>query len=228
MKNQVRMILVVLILLAVFSAAAFLLPVSHTPVFWVSYCVGVFAIVIQLFVQPYALGKGKDAKSKFYGFPLAKNAVVYMVVQVVLSLLFIVLSSTAPLWLAGLLYILLFAAAALGLIAADTMRDEIVRQDNKLKSDISCMTTLRSIVYPLADQCSDPEAKKNLQKLADEFRYSDPVSSGSLKAIESELETRMAALQMAVSEGDTEKINSLCREISITLTERNRLCKLNK
>ena len=127
-----------------------------------------------------------------------------------------------------IVYVVLFAAAAIGLISADAMRDEIVRQDAKLKTDISCMTTLRSIVYPLANQCPDPNAKKALGQLADEFRYSDPVSSEALKPVENDLQVLVSELQNEVGSGNITQITSLCGKISTVLTERNRLCKLNK
>ena len=90
------------------------------------------------------------------------------------------------------------------------------------------MTTLRSIVYPLANQCPDPNAKKALAQLADEFRYSDPVSSEALKPVENDLQVLVSELQNAVGSGNITQITSLCGKISTVLTERNRLCKLNK
>ncbi len=90
------------------------------------------------------------------------------------------------------------------------------------------MTTLRSIVYPLADQCTDSNAKKTLQKLAEDFRYSDPVSSDALKSVENELQDLVSELQIAVSSGNLSQVTALCSKISTVLTERNRLCKLNK
>jgi hypothetical protein len=72
------------------------------------------------------------------------------------------------------------------------------------------------------------KAKKALHDLADEFRYSDPVSSEALKDIESELENQVGELQNVVIAEDIEKIITLANKINITLTERNRLCKLGK
>jgi hypothetical protein len=138
------------------------------------------------------------------------------------------LSTMAPIWLAVALYILLLALASIGFISTEAVRDEITRQDAKIETNVSCVTTLRSIVYPLADICSDENAKRALQDLADEFRYSDPVSSELLKDIESELENQVGELQLLVTEGKTENIISLCKKIKIILTDRNRLCKLGK
>lgn len=90
------------------------------------------------------------------------------------------------------------------------------------------MLTLRSLVYPLAEQCDDGNVKEVLQALADEFKYSDPVSSDALKEIEAELEKQVSELQTAVSEVRNSEIVTLCKRVNNTLVERNRLCKINK
>jgi hypothetical protein len=227
-KSQIRIGAILLIILIVFSVIAFVVPFSNTTVFWVSYVMGVLSLLVLGYTLFSMFGKEKTVQSKFYGFPIARIAWVYCITQLALSLLFMILADKVPTWLPVVIYVILFAAAAIGLIGADAVRDEIVRQDEKLKTDISCMTTLRSIVYPLADQCADPNAKKALQKLAEDFRYSDPVSSEALKPVESELQILVSELQTAVSSRNVTQIMSLCSRISNVLTERNRLCKLNK
>ena len=228
MKSQLRIGIILLIVLAVFTVIAFAVPFEHTAVFWISYGMGVFALLVLGLVLLSMFGKETTVRSKFYGFPIARIACCYGAAQLILSLIFMIFSVKIPAWIPVIAYVVLFAAAAIGLIGADAMRDEIVRQDGKLKADISCMTTLRSIVYPLADQCPDPNTKRTLQKLAEDFRYSDPVSSEALKPVENELENLVSELQNAVSSGNITQVTALCSKISTVLTERNRLCKLNK
>ena len=227
-KNQKRTLVVLAIVLIVFSILGFALPFKKNGLFWLSWLFGVLAIAVQVYVLKIAFNGADSVKSNFYGFPIAKIGIIYMVVQLVLSLIFMTLAAVAPIWIAVVLYVLALAAAAIGFIGADAMRDEIGRQDVKLETDTSCITTLRSLVYPLAVRCNDADAKAALIELADEFRYSDPVSNDALKTIETELETAVAKLQEAVSAGNAEQITGECRKVSELLTERNRLCKLNK
>lgn len=227
-KNQKRTLVVLAIVLIVFSILAFALPFKKNGLFWLSWLFGVLAIAVQVYVLKIAFNGADSVKSNFYGFPIAQIGIIYMVVQLVLSLIFMTLAAVAPIWIAVVLYVLALAAAAIGFIGADAMRDEIGRQDVKLETDTSCITTLRSLVYPLAVRCNDADAKAALTELADEFRYSDPVSNDVLKTIETELETAVAKLQEAVSAGNAEQITGECRKVSELLTERNRLCKLNK
>ena len=227
-KNACRGIAVLAICLIVFLVISFVCPFVKNSVFVLSLIFGVFAIVVAGAGTYLAFKNGEGAKSKFYGFPIAKLAILYGIGQIVLSLMFMAAAKVVPVWIPVVIDIILLAAACIGMIAADAVRDEIIRQDIKQETDTSCLTTLRSLVYPLAGRCDDVNAKKALEKLADEFRYSDPVSSDALKTIEIELETAVAKLQEVVSAGDAEQITGECKRVSELLTERNRLCKLNK
>ena len=104
--------------------------------------------------------------------------------------------------------------------------DEIHTQDAKLRQNVTVMRTLQSQVSQL--DCTDPEAAAAVKKFAEELRYSDPVSSPALEEAERDLSAAVANLQSAAMDNDTPAIKQLCRTASLLLTERNRLCKLNK
>lgn len=227
-KNQIRFLAVIALIFVVFSVIAFAPPFVMTGAFWIAYLFGVISVLAQVIVMKTAFDRGKDVRSKFYGFPIAGIGIAYMAVQLVLSVIFMILAAIVPTWIEIVVFVVLLAVAAIGLISADTVRDEIEKQDRKLEENTSCMVTLRSIVYSLPGQCESETEKKALEELSDEFRYSDPISSAELEEVESQLEKEVAELQIAVSEIKTENIIPLCKKINNTLSERNRLCKLSK
>lgn len=227
-KNEKRVCVVLAIILVVFAVISLAVPFVKGGVFWLSFVFGIIAIAVQLYVLKTAFGKDESPISKFYGFPIAKIGFVYMVAQLLLSLVFMAIGFMCPIWIPVIVYVALLGGASIGFIAADVTRDEIERQDVVLKADTECMQTLRSIVYPLSGQIEDAECSELLKKMAEEFKYSDPVSSDSIKDIEKELTTLVEELQKAVVDGDIEAIRLFSHKISVTLTERNRLCKLNK
>ena len=114
------------------------------------------------------------------------------------------------------------------MIAADTVVEQIHVQDAKLRGDVRLMRSLQSKLNQLASQCDDPDAASALKKLAEELRYSDPVSSAALTAIEADLSAAVEELQAAVIDADTAAVKHLCPKTSALLEERSRLCKLNK
>ena len=186
------------------------------------------AILAQIYVIRTAFYRGEGVKSKFYGFPIAKLGVIYLAVQLIAGLVFMALGLIVPVWLPLALYVVLLGIAAAGFVAADAARDEVVRQEVKLEKDVSRMREFQAKGRALVTLNQVPEAARPLEKLAEDLRFSDPVSSEALTEIEDQLAECLAQLQEAVSAQKTEQILSVCQEAERILAERNQLCKLNK
>lgn len=229
-KKLIRAIIAVAVVFVIYNVLAFVLPFKHTGVFWTGYIFGLIALIAALAIFALAFAKAEDAKSKFYGFPIARIGVIYAAVQIPLSFLAMALAGIAgmPAWPFVLVFILLLAAAVLGTIATDTTRDEIERQDTVLKKNVESIRALRSLSSSLVAQCTDEEAKKELKKLSDTFNFCDPVSNDATAEAETELNALLQEIQRAIVDGDNDSISPLCRKASAVLSERNRLCKLNK
>lgn len=226
-KNMMRIYIAISIIFVVFCVIAFAVPFHRTAVFWISFVAGLVAVGIQVFVMKTAFDKGEGVKSKFYGWPIARVGVTYMAAQMVLSIVFMALAEHAKNWVVIVADVIILAIAAIGFIAADATRDEVERQDVKLKKDVTTMRALQSRARALVGQL-DGEAGKAIEKLSDEFRFSDPVSGDALEEIEEELTQCLNTIQQAVVDGDRDAVLTLCRKASLVLAERNRLCKLNK
>lgn len=226
-KNATRGIITLAVLFVVFTVIAFVIPFPKTTVFWIAYLCGVFAILFQIYIFKSSFGN-EDARSRFYGFPIARLGIIYLVIQLIASIAEIALAKFIPAWIVIVINVLILAFALIGCITAETMRDEIAKQDGKLKKSVFNMRELQSISATLVDQCSDENLKKDLRKLADEFRYSDPLSSDKTKVLEADLQSRVSDLQQAIVDGDIEGAKALCSKISGCLKERNRICALSK
>ena len=219
-----RWIIGLAVLLVLYILIAFLIPFVHTPTFWVSFLFALIAFGVVAASMYIAFIKNPDAKSRFYGFPIARIGVIYGAVQLIVGLVFMVLAAYVPVWAAVLVYAIALGAAVIGLISAEAVVEEIRVQDVKLKKDVSLMRSLQSKVNQMASQCVDV----GIKALAEEFRYSDPVSSDALAEIERDLAAAVDELQSAIVDGDSNATKQLCRKAFAVLAERNRLCKLNK
>ena len=226
-KNASRGIILLAVVLAVFSVIAFVIPFPKTAVFWIAYLCGVFAILFQLYVLKASFGQD-DARSRFYGFPIARLGLYYLIIQLVISIAEIALAKFLPAWVVVIINALILAFALIGCITTETMRDEIASQDSQLKQNVSNMRELQSISAALADQCEDEELKKMLKKTADEFRYSDPLSSEQTADLEADMQSQIVILQQALIDDDQDAARKLCAKLTETLRERNRLCALSK
>lgn len=227
-KNALRLGISLAVVLVIFSVVAFAVPFAKSAVFWVSYYFGVIAVVAQSYTLYQTFFREQQAKSRFYGFPILRIGLIYMVVQLIASLIFMALASIAPLWLPIVVDIMLLGVAVIGLIAADVTKDEIQRQEQTVKKDTSTMRELQSKVRMLVSQCEEPQLKADVSRLSEALQYSDPVSSEALGEIEQELREYIGELQKAVSERQVPAARTLCQRTMDVLAERNRLCKLNK
>lgn len=226
-KSNIRFWVVLAILLLAYNAIVFLVPFAKTAVFWVSYAFTMVSFAVAAMSLVIAFRR-PDARSRFYGFPIARIGVIYLLVQLVAGIVFMAVGKWVPLWLPTLLFVLALAAALVGLIGADMVVDEIHAQDEKLKKDVSTMRMLQSKVGQLSAQCENPDASRAVKSFAEELRFSDPVSGKESEEAEADLSALIDDLQQAVANSDAAGIISLCHRASGILAERNRLCKLGK
>lgn len=223
-KDTIRWGIGLGVLLVLYILVAFLIPFVHTATFWVSFVFTLIAFGVVAGAMYIAFVKHPDARSKFYGFPIARIGAIYGLAQLGAGLLFMALSQWAPVWAAILVYAIALGAAVIGLISADAVVDEIKTQDTKLKKDVALMRGLQSKLNQMAADSAEPA----LKQLAEDIRYSDPVSTDALTDIERDLTAAVDELQAAVVDGDEAVIRQLARKASAVLAERNRLCKLHK
>lgn len=201
-----------------------MIPCLKTPTFWVSWGFTLLAFLIAGFAIYTAMIKRPDAKSRFYGFPIARIGFLYLVIQVAVGGICMALGNIIPWWAATVMDAIILALSMIGLISTEAVVCEIHVQDDKLKKNVSFMRSLQSKVNQMATQSDNAAVKA----LAEEFRYSDPVSSEVLADAEADLAAAVDELQGAYIDGDGEAVEKLCRKVSALLAERNRICKLNK
>ena len=223
-KDTNRWIIGLGVLLVLYMLVAFMIPFVHTAAFWISFCFTLAAFVVTGASIYIAFVKNPDAKSRFYGFPIAKIGVIYGLVQLVAGLIFMALAAFIPVAVVVLVCAAALGATVIGLISADAVVSEIHAQDVKLKKNVTLMRSLQSKVNQMATQSEDA----GIKALAEEFRYSDPVSSDGVAGADRDLAAAVDELQSAYVEGEPEAVANLCRKVSALLAERNRLCKLNK
>jgi hypothetical protein len=223
-KDTIRAVVVAVVALVIYNLISFVIPFAHTAAFWISHGFTMASFVVVSASIYIAFIKNPDAKSRFYGFPIARIGVLHGGAQLVVSLIVMALAQWTPWWIPTLVYAVGFSAAVNGLVSAEAVVDEIKIQDVKLKKDGSLMRGLQSKISQIASQTDDAAIKT----LAEEFRYSDPVSNDVIADAEADLAAAVDQLQAAFVDGDNEAMAQLCRKTAALLAERNRLCKLNK
>lgn len=227
-KSIARTVATVALLLALFNLVAFIIPFARTTSFWLGYIFTSVAILAQLPLMLYAFMPKGSLRNSLYGFPIARLSLIYLLVQAVIGLLCMLLAAWLPFSVALIVQAVVLALTMIGCMATSAIRDEIHHQDARLQKDVSVMRELCSRAGALAGQAQGEVVQEQLRKLADDFRYSDPVSSEATFPLESDLRACMDNLERALTDGDMDGVAKLCPKAAALLAERNRLCKLNK
>ena len=223
-KDTIRAIIVAAVVLTIYHLIAFMVPFVHNAAFWISYGFTLAAFAVVCASIYIAFIKNPDTKSRFYGFPIARIGVLYGGAQLIVSMTIMALAQWMPWWIPTLVYAVGLGAAVIGLVGAEAVVEEIQTQDVKLKKETGLMRSLQSKVSQIASQTDNAAIKA----LAEEFRYSDPVSSEAIADAEAGLAAVVDELQVAYVNGDNDAMTQLCRKAAALLAERNRICKLNK
>lgn len=213
------------ILLVLYCVLYLLIPFPKTAAYWIEFAFSLIAVIAGFAICQYAV-KNDGIKSKFYGFPLLRIGMLYITVQLILSFVVAVIGFFAdiPVWIPIVLSVIILGVSAIGAIGIDTARDIIEEQERHDEAVTKTMRTFRLDTRYIVDLCNDPELKKSLEKLAEKFKYSDPVSNEALVDVEEKLKQEVKALEEAVNT-DKELAKKKIDNITVLLADRNRRCK---
>ena len=231
MKNNKGMTVAIIygIVLVLFNVLFWCIPFPKNGTSIILYIFSLVSIIGGCGITMYAFSKGTELRSKVYGFPVFRMGYIYMIVQLLFSVAVCVVNAfiAVPAWIAVVVSVLILGLSAIGIIATDATRNIITEQENKWAAQTAKNAELRLNIDSIAERCPDGELKKKLSSLAEEFRFSDPVSSDALTEIEKKLGEEVAALKALVTANPEEAIKK-ADEVHYLLADRNRLCKASK
>ncbi|MDE6838290.1 MAG: hypothetical protein K2P33_07810 [Acutalibacter sp.] len=227
-KNTVRFWVLFAVVVALYHVAAFAIPFAKSSVFFISYLFTLVAILSQIYVVKTAANRGRDVRSRFYGFPIIKTGMAYLGSQLALGFFLMQVGTIVPVWAAVVLCAMLFGCAAVGFISADAVRDGVEYQDVKLQSDITFIRDLQAKTASFDTSGLQSEAAHQVKKLAEAVRYSDPVSSAATQGVEGVLSACIDELQQMIWERNHSQVVELARNALQLLNQRNQICKGSK
>ncbi len=213
------------IVLVLYCVLYLLIPFPKTAAYWIEFPFSLIAIVAGFVVCQYAV-KNVSIKSKFYGFPMLKIGILYMAGQLALSFVIAVIGFFVdiPIWIPIVLSVVVLGITAIGVIGIDTAHDIVEEQEHHDEIITKAMRTFRLDISYIVDLCNDTELKKELEKLSEKFKYSDPVSNESLFEIEEKLRQEVKSLEETLNT-DKNLTKKKIDNITILLADRNRRSK---
>ena len=218
------------IVLFFFGFVYFIIPFPKSVASYICFAFTIIAIIASAGISAFAFAGKEDLRSKVYGFPVFRVGMVYAIAQLIFTVLISLISVFlyVPEWIAIFVSIVLLALAALGVIATDTTRDVIETMEAETNIATKQMKYFRADAATLSYNVENPAVKKELEKLAEMFKYSDPVSNEKTEPYENELYAKLEELRASLNVDTEEEIINSIKELKNLLAERNRICKLSK
>ena len=205
-------------ILVIFTVIVFTAPINRTPVFWISYIFGLVALCFQTTLCNKNLF-GESLKSKFFAFPIIYIGAVYLILQLTISIVMMAVPDV-PVWIAIIVDVVILGITSTLVIFGEVARTSIEKTEDKVQTKTTFIKRLKSDVEILLVEEKDPEIKKELSKLDDEIRFSDPMSCRELEDIENQISVKVASI---ANSGDAKL--ELISEIIGLIKERNIRCR---
>ena len=129
----------------------------------------------------YTLGRNDSLMSKFYGYPIFKIGIGYMLLQLGLSVAVYVIGAfvSVPYWVGLLLSVLPAGAAGIGMIAADNAHTFIEQTDRQEQATTRSMTHFVIDVSDALELCQEESLRASDLKFT--FYLTDQVSCNAGK-----------------------------------------------
>lgn len=223
-----RLIIVLAVIAVAFTFIAFVAPFIKNEVFWSAYAFGIVAIAAQFYFARSAFGGKGTAKSRVYGFPIARVGAIYVAVQFIASLAQMVLSTYLPAWAGFALNVAILVLALLGCIGTEVARDAVAKMDTSVSTNTQPMTDIRLTCEALLARCEDGKLQVKLAELTEAIRFSDPTSDDATAAAEEKIKDKLDAIGKAIDTSDTKQAHVLISQTLLAIRERNAIRKARR
>lgn len=218
------------VLLVVFNAIAFISPgwigiEKYSPSFWIGYAVITVAFLGQLACAWKAFGTDNLQKF-FYNIPLIRISYAGLIATFVFGGLCMFLSLLWG-WVAALVCFVVVAITVLAVIKAGTAGEIVGEIDDKVKAETRFIKLYTVKAAELESYAKTESAKAETKKIAEAFRYSDPMSKSELRTAELKIELAFEKFENAVK-SESDEVTVLSEELERLIKARNNECKLYK
>ena len=227
-KNIKSYALIWAIFLVAFNAVVFLVrpiipgyEIRYDARFWIAWVFVMAAFVGNLACANTAF-KAENLQKLFYKVPLISVSYRGLILMLVLGGA-LMLIPNCPAWIAAIVCVAIAAFTAVAVVKADWAGETVSETHEKVAQRTQFIKLLTAETEALLSKATTPEAKVAAKKVYEAVRYSDPMSSDALTAVEAKLSEKFTAFETAVTSGTD--LEPAAEGFLTTLEKRNRLCK---
>ena len=199
---------------------------KFTGTFWVGYVFITVTFVGQLICALFAF-KGNNINKLFYKLSLISVSYSALVTIVIIGSIFMALPFL-PAWLGIIVCALAFGLNAIAIVKSSAAVEVVSGIDNKIKAQTFFIKSLTVEATSLVNSAKSSGTKAAAEKVYEEIRYSDPMSSTALADVEMQIQKQFSVFSGAVLNDDALLSEAEADMLIILLKKRNEMCKFFK
>ena len=236
-KQYTRITVIYTAVFAIYNIIVLLLFSEKNHIFWISYgfmCAAFIANVVSM-LTAFRRKKpdGTVAEAVFWGIPLFSFSVFYFVGELFMSFVFMLFREHAGTKLCVALQVIFLLVFVIFAMLALISRDVSGEISDNVASNVRAMKLLSADVAALERDCTDPELKKQLHKVEEAIRYSDPMTNSTVSGLDVEISNLVSALEnscRSAAEDEAAKKSALetCAQLLSQIAKRNDRLRLSK
>lgn len=215
------------IIFVVYNLFVFLLCKPQTPVFWMSYVFMLIAFGYQI-ASMFVSVKTLDVETMFFGIPLMQLSVFYFGAELFASAAFMFFQNQVNYKIPLLIQVALLAIFAIMAIVAVAGRDASKAVKDNIQTKVSALKSIGVDVEMMAASAQDAEIRNRLKKLAENIRYSDPMSTPAIEDVELRIHQAVNELRVYCENGDKQSAIETIFRLDLMIVERNKKLMLSK
>lgn len=196
-------------------------------VFWLSYAFMCMSFVANLVVAYFTFQKS-DSEAIFMKIPLMSFSIFYFVAELFASFVFMLFRSVASTTLTIVIQSIMLLAFIIFATLALMSKGVVENINEDIKTKVKTIKNLAVSVKVLEDQCLDPELKKELHKVQEGIRFSDPMTTSVTEELDDMITSKVKELKYLCSNNERNEALQACYKLSSYISERNMLLKNSK
>ena len=188
----------------------------------------VLAFLVALVAVNIILPRYKKSEEYFLSGSQMILTILYVIVQMVFGILTIFEVVALNTYIALIISALLLLGYLGIVLTANKGRTHSKEVTEKIAVKTEWMKEFKRSTASLAQEVKDANARKAVERLVEEIKFSDPMSSPSVEKANEKMEAAVNELKNAIAGGITEEILEKCKTAMKAVQERNSVCKANK
>lgn len=202
---------------------------DHGGAFWSSYVFMLFAFITLAVSLIFLRDRDYQPKDWLLGYPVLKHCTIYIILESIVSVLFMILDYQQCPWvLAFTIQMIFFAVHLVFIISCFLAKEMIEDVQSKVKVDTSYFKLLKADTEIVAEKCKDKEVKHAFVKLAEQIQYSDYVRNPALEPLERQISDLVSEANIFITLNDEKSALENCKKAMLLLLERNKKCQALK